>query len=213
MPAKILQVLPGGSLEPGALEELAAALKSCKIAAFPTDTVYGLGTTGLVKAGLRKIYQIKGRDAMKPLPILVHSKEEAQRWAQWSPLAEALARRFWPGALTLVLRPTAEGRILTFSEFPTVALRVPAHPIALAILEAAKVPLASSSANLSGSPAATSGTETAEVFRDLADFVVDAGSVPGIESTVVDATGEAPRVLRVGRWSREEILQSAPQNA
>jgi len=206
VPARIFSIPPGGSLSPDQAREAGAAVKACKIAAFPTDTVYGLGTNGLIKAGLRRIYQIKGRDSMKPLPILVKSLEEAKRWVEWTPEAQALARRFWPGALTLSLRPTKEGRLLTFPEFPTLAIRVPAHPVALALLEAADVPLASTSANLSGKPALSSGGDVASAFENLVDLIIDAGPAGGVESTVVDATSSPARVLREGRISKDQIL-------
>src|SRR3989344_5228212 len=103
MAAKVVSAASDGSLAPGDVADLAAAVNACKIVAFPTDTVYGFGTTGLIKAGQRRIYQIKGRDAMKALPILVESVEEARRWVEWTPTADALARKFWPGPLTLTL--------------------------------------------------------------------------------------------------------------
>lgn len=206
--AKLIKTNPDGTLSNTDLAELAAAAKGCKILAFPTDTVYGLGGTGLIKAALRRIYQIKGRDSMKPLPILVHTTEAAKRWVEWTPAAEALASRFWPGALTLVLKPTKEGRLLTFQEFPTLAIRVPANATIRAILEASGVPFASTSANLTGQPTLTSGEEIIRVLGASIDFVVDAGTLTGKESTVVDATSLPVRVLREGLIARDDILKS-----
>ena len=207
--AKIIRVKEGEALPEEALREAAAAAKACKIVVFPTDTVYGIGSTGLIKAAARRIYEIKRRDSMKPLPILVHSTEEARRWVQWSPAAETLARTFWPGPLTLVLRPTKEGRLLTLPEFPTLAIRVPANPVALVLLSASGVPWASSSANLSGCPAIKDGAQAVEVFSDSADYVIDAGRVGDSESSVVDASGEKVFVLREGALSRQRILEAA----
>lgn len=184
-------------------------VRQAKIIAFPTETVYGLGSTGLVKAALRKIYELKGRDALKPLPILVDSVEAAKRWVEWTPAAEALAKSFWPGPLTLVLKPTKEGRLLTFQEFPTLAIRVPAHPVALQILRAAQVPMATTSANPSGQPPLAAGAEVAKAFAQRLELVVDGGPVAGRESTVVDATGVPVRVLREGALSRAQVLAAA----
>ncbi len=199
---------PSGALSQEQLRQAASAAKSRKIIAFPTDTVYGIGCTGLVKAAMRRIYEIKGREAMKPLPILVHSSDEAGRWVEWTPQARALASRFWPGPLTLVLRPTKEGRLLSFQGFPTLAIRVPNHPVALALLREAG-PMATTSANLSGRPALASGEQVAAEFANLVDLVIDAGPVPGKESSIVDASGPAPRVLREGALRRQELLEAA----
>lgn len=206
--AKILRTLPDGSLSSEDLAELAAAVRACKLVVFPTDTIYGLGSTGLVKAAARRIYQAKGREAMKPLSILIKSALEARRWVEWNVAAEVLSRRWWPGPLTLVLQPTPEGRLLASPEFPTLAIRVPAHPAALGLLEAAGVPLASTSANLSGWPVLVSGAAVAAELGGLVDFVVDAGELRGAASTIVDATALPARVLREGKVSRADIEET-----
>lgn len=205
---RVITLGPDSGLSEADAQAAGAAVRQAKIIAFPTDTVYGIGSTGLVKAAVRKIYELKGRDALKPLPILIDSVEAAKRWVEWTPAAEALASRFWPGPLTLVLKPTKEGRLLTFQEYPTLAIRVPAHPVALQILRAAGVPLATTSANLSGQPALCVGTEVAEVFADRLELVVDGGPTGGKESTLVDATATPVRVLREGALSRERILEA-----
>lgn len=207
----IIRLPAGEKLPAEVMQKVAAAAHACKIIAFPTDTVYGLGSTGLVKAAWRKIYQIKGRSALKPLPVLVHCVEAARKWVEWTPAAEALAGRFWPGALTLVLRPTPEGRLLTFPEHRTVAIRVPDHPFLLKIIEASGIPWASTSANLSDSPALKDGESVVKQFTGLADLIIDAGEVPGTESTVVDATEFPVRVLRQGALRTEDVLAAASQ--
>ena len=206
---KVIRLSPGQALAAEELSAVAEAARQAKPIVFPTDTVYGLGSTALIKAAVRRIYELKARDAVKPLPILIDSLEEAKRWVEWTPAAETLALRFWPGPLTLVLKPTKEGRLLTFPEFPTLAIRVPAHPVALAILRAAGIPLAVTSANRSGEPSPRSGEQAAREFADRVEFVVDAGTVGGTESTLVDATGAQPRVLREGALSRERIAEAA----
>jgi len=193
-----LQPGPGGSLPEQSVQELAEAVRQAKVLAFPTETVYGLGTTALIKAAVRRIYEIKRRDSLKPLPILVHSAQAVRRWACWTPAAEALARRFWPGPLTIALCPTKEGRILAFAETPTVAFRVPDHPLLLRLLAASGVPWASTSANRSGLPELADGEQVAAEFGGEVDYVLAAGRTPGGVSTVVDASGDAVRVLREG---------------
>lgn len=194
------------------VETLAAAVKACKILAFPTDTVYGLGSTGLVKAAARRIYQIKGRPSVKPLPILVDSMAAAKRWVEWTPAADALARKFWPGALTLVLKPTEEGRLLTFAEFQTVAIRVPAHDELREIIAASGVPWATTSANVSGSKSLSTGAEVAAQFDGLVDFVLDGGVAPGRESTLADVASLPVRVLREGAIPSKDIFQALGQS-
>lgn len=203
---RVIRAGPDG-LSPADLEAVAAAARQAKPIGFPTDTVYGIGSNGQIKAALRKLYELKGREALKALPILIDSIEAARRWVEWTPAARSLAARFWPGPLTLVLKPTKEGRLLTFQEFPTLAVRVPAHPVALQILKAAGVPLATTSANFSGQPALADGAEVARVFAERLEFVVDAGPVEGKESTIVDATSTPVRVLREGSIPRARILE------
>ena len=209
----IIKIGPDGELPAEAVSKIAGAISACRIVAFPTDTVYGLGSTGLVRAAMRKIYQLKGRSDTKPLPILVHSREAAKRWVQWTPAAEALSRKYWPGALTLVLRPTQDGRLLKFAEYPTVAIRVPKHGALLRLIEASGVPWASTSANFSDSPALRDGQAVARQFAGLVDFIIDGGEVAGTESTVVDATDVPVRVLRTGAISPEDVAAAARQAA
>ena len=211
--SEIIRLLPNENLSGEVLARVAAAAKSCKIVAFPTDTVYGLGTTGLIKAATRKIYQIKNRSTLKPLPIFVKSAAEAKRWAQWTPAAELLAKEFWPGPLTLVLRPTEAGRVLTFAEYPTIALRVPAHPVILKLLEASDIPWVSTSANRSGSPALKDGISVVKEFEGAVDFIIDAGSVAGMESTLVDVSEIPIRILREGALSSGQIMAALGQSA
>ncbi|MBI5243452.1 MAG: threonylcarbamoyl-AMP synthase [Elusimicrobia bacterium] len=206
--SKIFRLESGAALPEEVLREVAEAVRQARTACFPTDTVYGLGTTALIKAAVRRIYEIKRRDSLKPLPILVHSAQEARRWACWTKAAEALAGRFWPGPLTIALCPTKEGRILTFAEYPTVAFRVPDHPLLLGLLAASGVPWASTSANRSGFPELSDGEQAAGEFAGEVDYVLAAGRSPGGVSTVVDASGENVRVLREGILSARQIEEA-----
>ncbi|MBI4676474.1 MAG: threonylcarbamoyl-AMP synthase [Elusimicrobia bacterium] len=203
----IIRIPPNGKIPDDAARLVAAGVKDCKIVAFPTDTVYGLGSTGMVKAVTRRIFQLKGRDSDKPLPILLPSTQSAAQWVEWSPAAETLAGRFWPGALTMILKATHEGRILTFPEYKTLAVRVPAHPVILRLLEESGVPWASTSANASQAPPLADGAAVVKRFDGLVDFIVDAGPVPGTESTIADLSGDKARVLREGAVAAREVLE------
>lgn len=200
------QIIKAEALDDETIKKIAAAAKGCKIIVFPTDTVYGIGSTGLIKAAARRIYQIKERPSIKPLPTFVHSLEAAKKWVEWTPLADALAKKFWPGQLTLVLKHTKEGELLTFPEYKTVAIRVPQHPVLLKLIEASGVPWVQTSANRSGQPSLVDGAEAAKTFDGVADWIIDAGKAPGTESTIVDATKDKPIVLREGAIKASEIL-------
>lgn len=198
--SRTIRIEPAGVLPAADLRALAEGARRGLLLAFPTDTVYGLGTSALVPEASRRIYAVKGRDPGKPLPILVHSAEEARRWVRWTPTAQALSDRYWPGPLTLVLEAREEARPFSSAD-GTLAVRVPAHPTALALLEASGLPWASTSANRSGEPELADGAAVAAEFGEAVDFVVDAGPCAGRASTVVDARA-APRVLREGALAR-----------
>ena len=150
-----LPLSPDGSLSPENAARAGAAGKSTKLVAFPTESSYAVGSTGLIKSATRRVLQVKERSTLKPLAVMVHSTDAAKAWVEWTPLAEALAAKFWPGPLLLLLQPSAQGRLLTFPEYPTVAIRVPSHPAARAMIAASGVPWVYTSANKSGQPALT----------------------------------------------------------
>ncbi len=207
---KIFHLGEAGKLPEESIQTLAAAAKACRIIIFPTDTVYGVGSTGLIKAASRRIYQIKARPSVKPLPVLVWSVEEAKKWVQWTEQADKLSKKFWPGALTLVLKPTQQGKILTFPEYQTVAIRVPNHPLLNEIIKASGAPWVSTSANISGSPALSKGEDVISTFRGVVDYIVAAGNTPGGESSVIDATGKTIRILREGKIPASEAFAVCP---
>ncbi len=208
----VLKLGADGKLAPEQTQQVAKAAKSCKVVAFPTDTVYGLGSTGLIKAAARRIYQIKQRPTLKPLPIFVASLAAAKRWAAFSPAADLLARKFWPGALTLVLKPTEEGRLLTFAEYQTVAIRVPNQPALLELLAASDVPWVQTSANRSGAPSLNDADAVLREFDGLVDYVIDGGATPAVESTLVDATQLPVRVVREGAVKQRDVLEALQQS-
>lgn len=193
------RILAPGS--PG-LSGLAEAARDGRIVAFPTDTVYGLGTTALAPEAWSRIFDVKGRPRSKSLPVLLHGPEELERWAVWTPLARTLAARHWPGPLTLVLRPKKEGERLPLSEDGKAAFRIPNCPMLLDLIKASGVPWASTSANPSGAPAAADGAAVIQEFSGKIDSILDAGRIQGPhagkESTVVDVTEGQEVILRRG---------------
>jgi len=184
----------------------AARLREGELVAFPTETVYGLGANALDADAVSAIYALKGRPSNNPLIVHVASLEQARTLSsQWPDAAQLLAQRFWPGPLTLVVPKISAIPAIVSAGLATVALRVPSHPVALELLRVANVPLAAPSANRSGG---VSPTRAAHVLASLGEdvWVLDGGACEvGIESTVVDVSGERPVILRPGEVSAREI--------
>jgi L-threonylcarbamoyladenylate synthase len=198
------EILPAGE---AGIKEAAGCLAAGGLVAFPTETVYGLGADATNAAAIARIYEAKGRPRFNPLISHVAGFEAARRLARFDADACALARAFWPGPLTLVLpkRPDCEVAELATAGLDTIAVRVPAHATAQAILTAFGKPVVAPSANLSGHVSPT----TAEHVRgDLAgriDLIIDGGPVEvGVESTIVGCFG-SPMLLRPGGVPREDI--------
>jgi len=178
------------------VERAAELIRAGKLVAFPTETVYGLGANALDAAAVERIFAAKRRPRTSPLIVHVDSIEMARTLAtEWPPAAEALARRYWPGPLTLVLPKQPQIPDVVTAGLPTVGLRMPAHPLALELIRAAGVPIAAPSANRFTE---LSPTAAGHVPGDLADAVLDGGPARvGIESTVLSLAG-APTLLRPG---------------
>lgn len=175
--------------------------------AFPTETVYGLGANALDRAAVRRIFETKGRPAYNPLIVHVAAVESARELAtSWPAQAEALARRFWPGPLTLVLPKQDRISDEVTAGLRTVALRVPRHPVALALLREAGLPIAAPSANRFTRISPTTAAHVRDGLGSGVDLTLDAGPTPvGIESTVVDLSREVPVLLRPGSISRAQL--------
>lgn len=190
------------------LAQAAQLLQAGEVVGFPTETVYGLAADALSTAAVLKIFAAKGRPADNPLIAHVCSWPMAESLATFTPLARQLAAAFWPGPLTLVLAKQPPVPEVVTAGLSTVALRWPAHPAALRLIELTGRPLAAPSANRSGRP---SPTLASHVWEDLAGeipLILDGGAVQiGLESTVVDATGEFPLLLRPGKISPEQLQQ------
>lgn len=185
------------------VERAAALIRAGRLVAFPTETVYGLGANALDADAVARIFAVKGRPRSSPVIVHVASVEMARGLAaEWPEAAEVLARRYWPGPLTLVVRKTAQVPDIVTAGLPTVGLRMPAHPLALELIRAAGVPIAAPSANRFTELSPTLAEHVAE---SLAEFVLDGGPAQvGIESTVLSLAG-APELLRPGVIPLPEI--------
>ncbi|WP_374369066.1 L-threonylcarbamoyladenylate synthase [Dongia sp.] len=196
---------------PADSKHIALAAKSIAagdLVAFPTETVYGLGGDAENDQAVAKIYAAKGRPSFNPLIVHVASLDAAAAYAALSPAAMILAQRFWPGPLTLVLPRLASCRLslLVSAGMDSVALRIPAHPVAQALLQESGRPLAGPSANPSGRISPTSAAHVAEGLGDKVAMILDGGPCRiGLESTVVSLLEEVPQILRPGGISLEEI--------
>jgi L-threonylcarbamoyladenylate synthase len=190
-----------------AIARAAACLRAGGLVAFPTETVYGLGAHALNAAAVARIFEAKGRPAYDPLIVHVaHFAQVASLVSRVPANAEALAARFWPGPLTLVMpRSDAVPRPVT-AGLSSVAVRVPSHPVARALLAAADVPIAAPSANLFSRPSPTRATHVRDDLDGRIDMIVDAGpTLVGVESTVLDLCSDVPTVLRPGAVALEEL--------
>jgi L-threonylcarbamoyladenylate synthase len=193
-----------------AIEAAAKALRSGKLVAFPTETVYGLGADATNGRAVAAIFVAKGRPRFNPLIVHVRDVAAAARLGALTPLGRQLAEAFWPGALSLVMakQPGCAVADLATAGLETIAVRVPSHAIAQALLRSVDRPIAAPSANLSGR---VSPTTAAHVEADLGSrvaMILDGGATAvGLESTVVDTTGDDPVILRLGGVAREEIAR------
>jgi L-threonylcarbamoyladenylate synthase len=177
------------------------------LVAFPTETVYGLGANALDADAVDRIYRAKGRPANAPLIVHVATVEQARGLAaEWPAQADVLAAAFWPGPLTLVVRKLAAIPDRVTAGLPTVGLRIPAHPVAKALLEAAGVPIAAPSANRFMGVSPTDAAHVRSSLGEAADLVLEGGaSEVGLESTVLSLVAEPPLLLRLGMIRRDQI--------
>jgi len=189
------------------IERGISVLRQGGLVAFPTDTVYGLGACVSLRQAVERVYRVKGRPRNMALPLLLAHTSQIGEVADSVPqIAWLLVRNFLPGALTLVLHKSSSVLDIITGGGITVAVRIPAHPVPVALAEGLGAPIVGTSANLSGKPSALTADEVYSQLGDKIDLVIDGGRCPGgRESTVVDVTGEAPVVLREGAISREEL--------
>ncbi len=182
-----------------------------ELVAFPTETVYGLGADATNPIAVAKIFAAKRRPSFNPLIVHVPEIQSLTAFAHLTPLAESLASAFWPGPLTLVLQLKDRAPIanLTVAGLATVAVRIPSHPVATALLKGTARPIAAPSANLSGRVSASTAQHVAADLADADPLILDAGPSPhGLESTIIDATGNEAVILRHGAVTAEDILSA-----
>ena len=194
------------------LEKAVSALNRGGLVAFPTDTLYALGAHAFMEEAVSRVYEAKGRPQGMALPLLLSGPGEIDRVAVDVPQAAwDLAERFWPGAVTMVLYKAPSVSSTITGGRDTVAVRVPSHPLALALMEGVGAPLTGTSANRSGGP----DPVTAEVVRqhlgEAVDVVLDEGPCSLAEaSTIVDMTAEPPRIVRAGAIAKSELERVCP---
>lgn len=201
------RIYPINEMTEEQLSDAAAQIDAGAVAVFPTDTVYGIGANAFDEGAISRIYQMKERPAGAALQILIGTVKQAKEITDWDENAQKLARAFWPGALTVILRPNEKGRPLRRG-FEGLGLRVPAHAALARLLAKMKTPMASTSANLHGRPVITDEKELLAFFDGKADLILTGGTLSPVASSVIDLTRE-PKLLReaaVPRARLEEVL-------
>ncbi len=193
--------------DPEAIRQSAEILRRGGLVAFPTETVYGLGADVLNLDAVRKVFEAKGRPPDNPLIVHIASSKQLDDIVDEIPeQGKLLANAFWPGPLTLVMKRTILISDLVTANLDTVAVRMPNHPVPLAMIQALGEGIVGPSANLSGRPSPTTGQHVYDDLRGRVDLILDAGPTAiGLESTVVDVTVEPPTILRLGGLTKERI--------
>lgn len=202
-------------LTPAQIQAAADILKAGGLVAFPTETVYGLGANGLDPQAVAAIFAAKGRPQDNPLILHIPSPDWLERYCRDIPdTAYALARRFWPGPLTMILKRRDIVPDVVTAGLDTVGMRCPGHPVAREMIELCQLPIAAPSANTSGRPSPTTAQATWEDMAGRIDAILDGGPCGvGVESTIVDLTASPPRLLRPGGVTLEELQEVLGQVA
>jgi L-threonylcarbamoyladenylate synthase len=206
-------VLDPARPDAAAIGRAAGALRDGKIVAFPTETVYGLGARAADEGAIERVFRAKGRPARHPLIVHVTGEDAARALATaWPRAASLLARAFWPGPVTVVVDRAPGVPASLAGGGPSVAIRAPAHPVAVALLAALGEPIAAPSANRYQGLSPTTAAHVAKQLGDAVDLVLDGGPCEaGIESTVVDVRGPVPRVLRPGALALSDLRRVLPE--
>ena len=199
-------------LAPGALERAAEELCQGAVIAFPTDTVYGIGAHGYLEEAVAQLYRVKKRPAALPVPLLLPDPPELEAVCTGIPaVAWQLAERFWPGGLSLVLHRSDAVPDPVTAGGPTVAVRVPDHPLVQELCRRIKAPLAATSANLHGQPPPLTANAVQSVLGQRIALLLDGGACRGgVASTVLDLTVWPPAILRAGPVRAEELSDIVP---
>jgi len=190
------------------VKKCADVLRAGGIAAYPTDTVYGLGADVYNNGAVKKIFIAKQRPLNLPLPVLIADISQLKELAtDIPPLAKKLMAKFWPGALTIVFNKAPAFNSLVLAGSGKVALRMPNHSVTLMLIHEAGHPIVGTSANLHNLPAVLTAAEVRKQLGTELDFILDGGPCPGgIESTIVDVTGDKPSILRKGAIPEKDLL-------
>lgn len=191
---------------PGAPGRAAGVLESGGVIVYPTETLYGIGALVTSGGAVERIFDIKGRPKAMPIPVLVRDLEMVKAIAEPTPAAERLAERFWPGALTIILKVSGELDPIITAGTGNVAVRISAHPFVKALFEYIDIPLTSTSANPSGAGNILESDYIYDAFRDKVELIIDSGTIPPSKgSTIVDLTTASPRIVREGDLSSREL--------
>jgi L-threonylcarbamoyladenylate synthase len=198
-------------ITPELLEQVnkaAGIMRSGGIAAYPTDTVYGLGADVFNGRAVTKVFTAKKRPPGMPLPVLIAETSQLRELVEdIPPVARILMEKFWPGALTIIFHRRPAFKSLALAGSGKIAIRLPGHPLTLRLIKELGNPIVGTSANLHGYPATLTAAEVKEQLGDGVDFIIDSGPHPGgIESTIVDITVDPPLVLRKGAIAEKDLL-------
>lgn len=193
--------------DPRGIEQAARAILEGKVAAFPTETFYGLGAEAFNIEAVQRIFTIKGREEKNPLLLLIADRGWLPRLVhKIPPRAETLMDRFWPGPLTLIFEASSSIPPLVTAETGKVGIRLTSHPIAQALIDRVGRAVTGTSANRSGQPSTQTAQEVWEALGDSVDVILDGGKTKGgLSSTVLDISISPPRVIREGALSRKEL--------
>jgi len=193
------------------LKKAGEIIKKGGLVAFPTETVYGIGANGLDGDAVKNIFKAKGRPSDNPLILHIADFEEAENIGEMNSTAKIIGEKFWPGPITIVVNKKQNVPDAVTAGLNTVAIRMPSHYIARQIIKYAGVPIAAPSANISGKPSPTCAKHVIEDLNGKVDMIIDGGRCDiGIESTVIDTTGEKPLILRPGGITYEQLKEILP---
>lgn len=195
-------------IDPALADEAGAVLRRGGLVAFPTETVYGLGANALDERAVRSIFTAKGRPSDNPLIVHVAGIDDvAPLVTEIPPRARAVMERFWPGPISIILKKSDKIGDVVSAGLDTVAVRMPSHPVALAVIQAAGVPVAAPSANTSGKPSPTAARHVRDDMYGKIDMIIDGGRCGvGVESTVLDLSGDTPAILRPGGITAQMLV-------
>lgn len=211
MKTKIISI-DKNNIDINLIKEAAEYIKEGKLVAFPTETVYGLGANGLDESAVKNIFLAKGRPQDNPLILHISSIDNLYPLVKEIPdLAYECMERFWPGPLTMLFKKSEVVPSVITAGLDTVAIRMPNHPIALELIKQSNCPIAAPSANLSGTPSPTSAKHVIQDQFGRIDMIIDGGNTGvGLESTVLDLTGDTPIILRPGGITIEDFREFIP---